>query len=559
MFMSLLAVLLARVQIINGASYASQAKSELNQHVTLQSIRGAIYDRDGDLLAVSVPRYDVVADDFLITSPLAVATQLSSVLHIPASTLYPQLREENGYVIIAKQVSATLNTKLLDLGISGISTQVDPMRVSPGSSIFQPVLGGVNGSGQGDAGIEYANNSQLGGKTGTEIIPESPDGQALPGEPEVISKAVPGQNLVLSLDEPLQVEVTKDVTAEMNASHANSGIAVVEDVHSGAILAMVDLCRVRNGVCGASGPIEPAPSNLALTSVYQPGSVMKLATISYAMHYNLISPTTPFVVPYELSIGGYTFQDADPHPTETLRVKDILAQSSNIGTIKIERLLGSARLSNALSAYGFTSATGLNWPGESNGLVTPESTWEGATAPSVAIGTGIAVTPMQVLDAYNSVANGGVLNPPHLINGVMDAAGSVKTIAPATGHVAIDPVTASEMVPMLEGVVQDGTAVSACVPGYTVAGKTGTAQVPSPDGKGYIPGDWNATFVGFVPAEAPKLSAIVVLNHPTPIYGGAVSAPVFAQVMGYALRHFDIAPPVRSKTSQIQCAVKAQS
>lgn len=551
----LLALLLGRVQIINGAQYSQLAKGELDQTVTLQSVRGSIYDHNGDLLAVSVPRYDVVADDFLITSPLDVTNQLSAILHESAAMLYPLLREQNGYVILARQVSATLNSAVLNLGISGISTQIDTVRVSPGASIFQPVLGGVNGSGAGDAGLEYAYNAELAGKTGTEIIPLAPGGVQLPGQPQILSRAVTGENLVLSLDEPLQVEVTKDVFAEMTRSNASSGIAVVEDVHSGGILAMVDLCRIHNGACASFGPIGPAPQNLAATAVYQPGSVMKIATVSYAMHYRLISPTTTFTVPYQLSIGGYVFQDAEVHPTETLQVKDILAQSSNIGTIKIGQMLGATRLGQALSAYGFTGYTGLNWPGESAGLVSPSSTWQGATVPSMAIGTGEAVTPMQVLDAYNSIANGGVMVAPHLVNGVVNAAGVETSVNLAPARRAIDVTTASEMVPMFEGVVQDGTAVSACVPGYTVAGKTGTAQVPS--ASGFIPGDFNATFVGFVPAEAPKLSAIVVFNHPTPIYGGSVSAPVFAQIMGYALRHFDIAPPVRSAASQTQCAVTA--
>jgi cell division protein FtsI (penicillin-binding protein 3) len=563
LLMALLALLLARVQIVQGSGYAAQAKGELDQRVTLQSVRGAIYDRDGDLLAVSVPRYDVVADDYLISGASAVATKLGAILHLSSTKLLAQLSEQNGYVVLAKQVDSSVNDKIENLDISGISTQIDTLRVSPGSSVFQPLLGGVNAAGQGDAGLEYEYNSLLSGKTGTEIVPEAPGGAALPGQPQVLSTAVAGENLILSLDEPLQVEVTKDVTAEMASSGSDTGLAVVEDVQTGAILAMVDLCRLRNGVCASSGPIGPALQNLAVTAVYEPGSVMKLATISYAMHYHLISPTTSFSVPYSLNIGGYTFEDADLHPTEQLQVKTILAQSSNIGTIEIERLLGAKRLGQALASYGFGLYTGLNWPGESPGLVSPSSTWEGATAPSVAIGTGEAVTPLQVLDAYTAVANGGVMTTPSLVTSTVSASGKVTPVAAPKTHRVIDATTASEMVPMFEGVVQDGTAVSACVPGYTVAGKTGTAQAPYTNGQpGYIPGDWNGTFVGFVPAEAPKLSAIVSfnrLNNSAPIYGGSVAAPVFAKIMGYALRHFDIAPPVRSKTSQIQCSVAASA
>ena len=165
------------------------------------------------------------------------------------------------------------------------------------------------------------------------------------------------------------------------------------------------------------------------------------------------------------------------------------------------------------------------------------------------IGTGVAVTPMQVLDAYNAVANGGIAIAPHLVGGDVSANGTEQLAGMPVGHRVLNPSTVGELVPMLEGVVQDGTAVLAHIPGYTVAGKTGTAQAPSSTGLGYVPGDWNATFVGFVPAQAPKLSGIVVLNHPTPIYGGTVSAPVFSEIMQYALRHFDIAPPATPATA----------
>jgi cell division protein FtsI (penicillin-binding protein 3) len=364
--------------------------------------------------------------------------------------------------------------------------------------------------------------------------------------------------LVLTIDEPLQNEVTKDVTAQMNATHSNSGIAVIEDVQTGAILAMVDLIR------GPKDAIVAASSNLAATSIYQPGSVMKLATISYALQDHLITPDSTFTVPYSLSVGGYTFQDAEVHRTEVLPVKQILAQSSNIGTIKISRLLGLTRLAQAFHALGFGQPTGMNWPGESPGIVGTPAQWLGSSAASVPIGTGVAVTPMQVLDAYNAVANGGRLVTPKIVADTIDAGGHEHATPPSSTRQALLPSTAKQLVPMLAGVVCDetGTALLARIRGYTVAGKTGTAQVPSSNGRGYVPGDWNASFVGFVPAQAPKLSGIVVLNHPTPIYGGTVSAPVFAEVMQYALRHFDIPPPIQvapstansqSSTSSLGC------
>jgi cell division protein FtsI (penicillin-binding protein 3) len=541
---------LVLVQVLDGSRYANYAQAEIEQSVAMPALRGAIYDRSGDLLAASVPRFDVIADDFLITDPDTVASELSPILHVSLSKLIGLLREKHGYVVLARQVSAGTQSAINTLGVNGLSFATDDARVTSGGSIFQPLLGGVNAAGHGNAALEYEFDSLLAGSPGREIVDEVPGGLVLPSGAHQVVAPKPGTSLVLSVDEPLQVEVTKDVTAQMKATHAQSGIAVVTEVHSGAILAMVNLVRVKN-------QIVPAQSNNAVSSIYQPGSVMKLATISYALQDGLITPNTVFRVPYSIEVGGYTFEDADFHPTENLTVAQILAQSSNVGTIEISRLLGMNRLAQALKAFGFGRLTGVDWPGESPGIVGAPSGWYGSAAASVPIGTGVAVTPMQVLDAYNAVANGGVFVSPHLLSGTITG-NSAEKLAPAGAtHRVLEPSTVAKLVPMLEGVVQDGTAVLAHIPGYTVAGKTGTAQVPS--ATGYVPGDWNATFVGFVPAEHPQLSGIVVLNHPTPIYGGTVSAPVFAQIMQYALRHFDIAPPIGSSTVADGAAQPASS
>ena len=418
---------------------------------------------------------------------------------------------------------------------AGLTFTPVEQRVTSSDGVFQPILGDVNSANDGYSGIEYAYNDLLAGRAGSEIAAVAPGGITLPTKPRDVVVPHAGSGIVLTIDEPLQVETERDVAAEMRSTGADSGIAVIMDVHTGAILAMVDLVRARHGV------IVSAPENLAVTNVYQPGSVMKLATVSFALQDGLITPSTVFTVPYQINVGGYEFQDADFHPTQPMPVSQILAQSSNVGTIEIAQRLGEQRLYDALNSYGFGHLTGLNWPGESAGIVGSPATWYGSSAASVPIGTGIAVTPLQILDAYNAVANDGVFVTPHLVQGLVNDKGVEHLLAAHVGRRVIDTSTVRQLVPMLEGVVQDGTAVLAHIPGYTVAGKTGTAQVPDPTGLGYVLGDWNATFVGFVPAQAPQLSGIVVLNHPTPIYGGSVSAPVFSKIMQYALRRFDIA------------------
>jgi len=298
------------------------------------------------------------------------------------------------------------------------------------------------------------------------------------------------------------------------------------------------------------GVVSTAGQDLAVTAQYQAGSVMKLATVSAALQDGIISPTSTFTVPYSINVGGWSFEDADYHATEVLPVAQILAQSSNVGTIEIAAKLGPERLYEQLLNLGFGQQTALDWPGENPGSV-PPPTSSNFSMGSVPIGTSEAVTPLQVAEAYNAVANGGVYIPPRLLQATVSSKGIETVIAPAAPRRVMTAATATELVPMLECVTSDGTATAARIPGYTVAGKTGTAQIPN--GKdGYTPGAWMATFVGFVPAQAPQLTAIVVIRHPDDYYGGSASAPVFSTIMRYALRHFDVSPPATPPSGDCQ-------
>jgi len=234
------------------------------------------------------------------------------------------------------------------------------------------------------------------------------------------------------------------------------------------------------------------------------------------------------------------FHDAEVHPTEQMSATQVLAQSSNLGTIQIAEHLGSTTVFNQMQKLGIGQPTGLDFPGESQGLVEPLAKWGPTDLASTAIGQNTAVTPMQVLDMMNTVATGGTFVPPRLVQAVVTPDGSVRELQMRPAHRVLTPVVTSALTGMLEQVVSDGTAPGAAVPGYTVAGKTGTAQIPNPNGPGYLQGAYMATFTGFAPAQNPALSAIVVLNRPTPIFGGAVAAPVFSQVMAYALQRYGI-------------------
>jgi cell division protein FtsI (penicillin-binding protein 3) len=552
---AVLGVRLIGVQVLSGGRYSTLAAAEVTSTVSVPAVRGTIYDRDGAVLAVSVPTSTVVADPFLITHPAREANVLASVLSQPAGTITTELSQHAGYVVLASQVNEAVSQRVQALGLDGISLLPTTERVDPAGSLAAPLLGGVNASDAGDAGIEYQYNTLLRGRAGTEKLQSTPDDVPLPGG-DGGTAPVPGTGIELTLDEQLQYVTEQALGAEVLASHAKSGMAVVMNSRTGDILAMANLVAVpatgaaasRASSGSATGTVPPrtveqAPQDYALTKVYEPGSVFKLVTFSAALEAGLIEPQENFTIPNSINIDGWTFHDAENHPTEQLTATQILAQSSNIGTIEIASLLGRDRLAAQIAALGFGRPTGLDFPGESPGLVRSHpSQWSGSDMGSTPIGQDDAVTAQQVLDMVNTVATGGVFVPPLLVQATVMPGGGVRATAMESTHRVISSAVSATLTTMMEQVVQDGTAVAAAIPGYTVAGKTGTAQIPNNVQGGYIPGAYMATFAGFAPAQDPVLSAVVVLEQPTPIFGGTVAAPVFAQVMGYALHRYGVSP-----------------
>lgn len=536
LLVSLLVARVVEVQGLGASKYAAYGNSELYQKVTLPALRGSIYDRNGNLIAISVPRVDVVSDDFLVSDVNTDLGTLARLLRRSSSAVRSELTEKRGYVTLARQVDASTESKIQALDLPNLSFVPDPTRLDPDGVLFSPLLGEVGFSGTGLSGLEYQQQSVLQGTAGSEEVAIGPGGQALPQAAHDIQPAHQGQGLVLTLDQPLQFEASRALSAQLKSTHAHSGTVVVLNTKTGGILAMVNLVRSK------SGRVTPATQNLAATTEYQAGSVMKLATFSAALQDGIITPSSHLTVPDQISVGGSPFEDADYHATEVLPVGEILAQSSNVGTIEIAAKLGPQRLYDQLAKLGFGQETALQWPGETAGDVPPLSTWWASSMGSIPIGTGEAVTPMQVVDAYNAVANGGIYVPPRLAQATVAANGSERVLPMAATHRVLDASTVTELLPMLELVAAAGTATEAQVKGYTVAGKTGTAQIPN-GRDGYTPGAWMATFVGFAPAQAPELTAIVVINHPDNYYGGAAAAPVFRTIMSYALRHFDVSPP----------------
>jgi cell division protein FtsI (penicillin-binding protein 3) len=559
-----IAARLVFIQEFSHGHYAALSNAELSSTIQVPADRGAIYDRNGEILAESVNKSTVVADPYLIKHPASEAAALAPVLGVPASQLQPELSEHSGFVYLAHRVTNAVAAKVTALDLTGINLITEPQTVEPDGQLALPLIGTVGTAGTGQSGLEYQYQSTLAGKAGTETQLVSPDGVALTGASQSTTPAQPGTGIELTIDESLQYIAEQALATEIVAAKAVGGTAVVMDVKTGDILAMANLQATPSGSqssgspaastdsVSTSGPtltspvdtlpagVEEASSNTALTSVYEPGSVFKLVTFSAALADGVITPTTPLTVPGSLTMGSYTFHDAEPHGAETMTPTQILAQSSNLGTIEIAQSLGESRLLAQIGNLGFGKPTGLDYPGESEGLVPGADAWTQTSPGSTPIGQDDSATAQQVLDAYNAVANGGVFVQPKLVQATVTPNGTVTPTPPSASHRVIDPTTNAELTTMLESVVQSGTGTSAAIDGYTVAGKTGTAQIPNPNALGYIPGAYMATFAGFAPAQDPVLSAIVVLNRPTPIYGGSVAAPVFSTIMEYALHHYGI-------------------
>lgn len=563
---ALLILQLGKITITPATNYQGFAKSESLQSVVIPAPRGEILDGNGNPLALSAPRESLVVDPLQVTNPLKEAGLLSPIVGMAVAQIRALflLPGQFAYVdrLMSNAVSQQIRTLISQGDLPGLSLITEMARVYPDGALAEPVIGRTGQFGSGLSGIEYQYNSLLMGKDGSQVQSVSNAGVPIPNGVVSYRPAIPGPNVKLTLDESIQFIAERALAADVESTRALGGSLVVMNVKTGDILAMVNISAPalptpkgaaipqvssmpQGAVAVDSGRSLPteAWANYAVGSVYEPGSVAKIATFTAALEKGIITPKTQLEVPDHITIDGHVFHDAEKHPTTRMTVGQILGQSSNVGTILIAQKLGKYALTKSFVRYGWGLPTGLNFPGESQGYLDSPAKWSGTAIGSVPIGQDEAVTPLQVLDSYNAIANGGVMVAPKLVLSITPSSG--KAIVPFSPkpHRIVSRKISAEMTTLLENAISaNGTAPAAAIPGYKVAGKTGTSQKPWPNQPGYQPGAFWATFVGFAPASHPVLSAIVELDQPTPIYGGEVAAPVFAQVMTYALQHLKVSP-----------------
>jgi cell division protein FtsI (penicillin-binding protein 3) len=537
---------LADLQVVNPERYRELGVEQRMFSQSLAAERGTIYDRNGAELAMSRPARSVFVDPALIDDPRAASAMLAPVVGVDAADIEAKMRGEGRFAYIARKIPAEMAAEIEALALSGVGLLEEPERHHPSGQVARSILGLTDVDNVGISGVEALYGSALTGTPGKVVLERNPAGRTIAvGEHHQV-EAVKGDDVVLTIDRSLQFETERILAEQVALAQAKGGIAVVTKPDTGEILAMANVVNDDE-----SGTIVPGTNNAALTTAYEPGSVMKVVTVSAAIEAGVVAPETVIPVPSSLKIAEYEFTDSEPHPPTAWSVSDVLAHSSNIGTIKIAQQLGKHRLHDMVSAFGFGERSPIGFPNEQAGAVPhPDnpSQWWDTSIGTLAIGHGVSVTPLQMLVAYNTIANGGVYVPPRLVHSIVDADGTEHAHPVGAARRVLSKPTADTMNVMLRQVVAEGTGRLAAVHGYTPAGKTGTSRKPQPGG-GYADENgifqYQSTFVGFVPAEQPALSIIVIIDEPHggAYTGGAVAAPAWSKIASFALRELSVAPP----------------
>jgi cell division protein FtsI (penicillin-binding protein 3) len=519
------------LQGVEASQLSSQALDQQTQTVMVPGLRGAILDRDGTRLASSEDAATIVTTPYLVKKKQKAAALLAPILKEKPGQVLKALNTESGFAYLAKDVDLSTATKIEKLGIEGIEQVPGSRRTYPQGEMAGQVIGVVSSENQGLTGIEEDENSALAGEEGERRVVTDALGD--PIKLETVKEARDGEDVELTLDPVIQ-EKAEQVLAKVGETYSPKGAtAIVMDPQTSEILAMANWPPID------PGDLEHVSSedllNQATGLNYEPGSTFKAFTVSAALEEGLVTPTTEFTIPPEIEVGERIIHDAEEHGTENLTVEQILARSSNIGAVEIGQKIGATKYSKWIERFGFGRKTGVQFPSEEQGIVPKLSEYSGATMGNLPMGQGAAVTPMQMMQGYAAIAQGGIERPPQLIKRV----GEEKVHEPK-GHRVISGATAEAVRKMLEGVLgPEGTASEVSVPGYSLAGKTGTAEVA--ENGGYSKTKYIASFIGMAPAMNPKFLAAVIVDQPEgEIYGGSVAAPAFGEIAAFSLPYLGV-------------------
>ena len=556
LFLTLIVAQLFNIQVVQAKNYSEKATNELLRTSIQLAPRGEITDVNGIQLARSVAAETIVVDQTEISNPQLTAEVTSPALGIPVTELVGMYTGKLLYKKILvnappeiwlnlQEIIANYNKNVMKEkgGISrrivGFFSERSYVRDYPTGTLASSLVGFINDSGEGASGIESSMNKTLSGINGKYIF-ENGAGNVIPGSAKSKIKPKAGISVRLTIDRDIQWVAQDAISAAVKNSHAKSGTVIVMDPKTGQILAQ------------ASAPtFDPANKksitlqsirNPSVQDVYEQGSTGKVITVSAALEEGKVTPTTVYTIPYSLKVGTRTYKDHEKHATERLTTTGLLAVSSNTGAIQVGQSLGQDSLYKYLTKFGIGRSTNSKLPGESAGLILPLDKWTESTLPTNSFGQGYSVTALQATSVFATIANDGVRVPPTVVAGTTDANGNYSKASQSNAERVISAQTAQQMRAMLESVVSDnGTAPSAAIPGYRVAGKTGTAQRYNEKCGCYS--GYTASFIGFAPADQPRFVVSVTIQDPSGMHwGGALGGPVFKKVMSFTLQSKGVAP-----------------
>ncbi|MGH3040513.1 MAG: peptidoglycan D,D-transpeptidase FtsI family protein [Gaiellaceae bacterium] len=534
-------VRVAWLQAVKAQTLDRLATSQHREELDVPARRGTIFDRLGVQLAFGERATTVYANPKQIANPRETAIAVGEELGLDPGKLYPPLADRSkGFVYVARKADPEKADALEARELAGIGFYPEERRVYPQQAIASEVVGYAGTENRGLSGLELQLDEELSGEDGSKTIVRDPFGRTID---VVESNPVEnGKDVFLTIDNTIQGRVERVLRHTLARWGAKSASAVVLDPRTGGVLALA----VEPGFDANDYPTvakweQERLRNTAVTDTYEPGSTFKIVTVGGVLESNIVSPSTKFRLPDKLPVADRVIHDALPRGTQTMTVSQILSRSSNVGVVTLALQLQREGLSEWIRRFGFGRKTGLDFPGESRGIVKRPEEWSGSTIGNVPIGQGIAVTPMQMAAAYGAIANGGVWHQPHLVDRIEGS----ERATPKRRRV-LSAQTARQLTRMLRGVVEEGSGTYARVPGYRVAGKTGTAAKPDPNG-GYSDSRYVASFVGFAPASRPRLVVLVTVDEPRgAIWGGTVAAPPFAEIAHFALQYLEIPPDIRS-------------
>jgi cell division protein FtsI (penicillin-binding protein 3) len=567
----LLGARLVQLQGLQPAAYADRAGVQRTQQLVLPAQRGSVVDRNGNPLAVSVVAKNVYAEPRLLRQqtcqaasaspcdPHLIATKVAPLLDLPVAKVESQLRLDKGFVYLKHAVDTAVAQRVMDLELPGIGTESTTRRIHPSHELASGVLGFTDYEGLGRMGVELAYQNVLAGRPGEMTAQFDAFGRVIPTGSDRQVDPVAGKDVVLTLDRDLQWYAQQLIADQVAATHAKNGTVVVMDVKTGELLALATAPTFDPDHLTSAD--SDRLTNPAISDVYEPGSVNKVITAAAALQAGVVTPMSQIDVPPTYKVAHHTLHDAEKHGLEHLTFAGVLAKSSNIGTVKVAQRVGPERLYSMMQSFGFGAKSGVELPGDSRGLLPKPQDWSSTSIATIPIGQGISVSALQVASVYATIANGGVRVTPSIVKAVRDHAGHVSPAPAAASRRVVTPQVALQIKTMLESVVSEqGTAPKAAIPGYRVAGKTGTAQRVATSGprKGHYDGTYTSSFVGMAPADAPRFVTAVVLQGTGShgYFGGLVAAPVFSKVMGFALRAYEV-PPTATKPTPYRLTVPA--